>query len=478
MSKGNPAIRPSSGKRTFQIALDLPKIFLWPSKVLEGHRELIGYIYLLRFSILLWLALILLPILDWAGLSTSVTHVMFALEGFGQFVAVGFYVVLTGWIALLSARVVCAYGEERFGVAPPRAFAVGHDMSWRTFLVSQVPGCFFLLYAAAVSAREAGSNSSLFWFQSHPLFWKVLTNAGQLLAGGAFAFYVWYMVAFFYCLLRTPPADAGPDVSAPGEKRSADAKFHALLLPRDSWLLLDIALRDQVESRWVEWISERFADLAEILGPGYQREGNLADLHAGHALSIILLLLFAAVYVSVGLLTSPHANLRLLTALMVTLFAVLTVSAVSPKWGWARRRLPRIAFKAASLFVTGWLGWVLASRLYSFWTLIFSFLAFAGVLVIWVVGEGQEKADNYYRALRLAAIAVALLFFASLSSSVFPVLASILILLQSLYWLGAGFAFWADRFRSRFSPCWPASYCCLARCFRITSTLPSPTQRP
>ena len=418
----------------------LPRFFLWPARVLERHLNAIRYAYLLRFSILLWSILIVLPILDWAGISTSITRVMFALSGFGQFVAVGFYAALTGWIALLSARIVCAYGEERFGITPPTTIEVRGDMSWKTFRNAQIPSILFMAYTAIVSAREAGSAVS------GNLFAKVLADFGQLLVGGAFAFGAWYIVTFVYSLLRTPPPR---DANAPanGNAGFTDPTFHAFLLPRSKWLFLDYALNDRVESRTADWLAVRLGDAAEILGPGYQSPWRQNELHSGHVLAIILFVLLLAIYAIVGLFTWPAGNPRGLALLLVALAAILTVLVVSSKWRWAPDRLPLAALNLLSALVISCFFLILYKEVYSPWALGLSFIAFETVMILWVLGERRKKEGSYYRVVRLGAIATALLFYLALQGSPFPVLASILILLQSLFWLVAGVAFWADRFR-------------------------------
>jgi hypothetical protein len=363
-------------------------VILW---VVVKARIWVRYIYFMRFSITLWLFLILLPILDAAGISTSITHVMFAISGLGQFVAVGFYTVLTGWIALLSARVVCAYGPERFESVPPKALEVGGDMSWKAFFAAQVPGFCFLAYTAVVSAQGSLSGCPLLCSSSTNIsFCTISCNLGQLLLGGAFAFFAWYLVAFFYSILRNPPAKS---IISDAEQRFSDPTFRAFVMPRADWLLLDIALKDRIEPPFARWAIARLGKLAKVLGPGYEKmDVEPPELHTGHVLIIILYLLLLLIYMAVGFFT------------------------------W-----PRLHTGVPALLLSG----------------------IALILLFWVMlaGTNHPKGRFYRIILGEFSVMVGLLFYWAVSGSDFAVLASIMVLVHSLYWIGFGFAFWGDRFR-------------------------------
>jgi hypothetical protein len=122
----------------------------------RGERALrfFCYVYFLRFSILLWASLPSLWLADQTGAS-ALTRGILALNNYPQVVLASFFVAMSGWIALLSARIVCAYGDERFEIAPPRIFQVGTTMSHRAFWLAQGPGIALLQYVIRISHHES-----------------------------------------------------------------------------------------------------------------------------------------------------------------------------------------------------------------------------------------------------------------------------------------------------------------------------------
>ena len=320
----------------------------------ERITRLLTYSYFLRFSLLLWLFLVILPLLDWFTPIGGVTHGMFALElqrniffgwpsssgtlgstlgpyGFGQFIWVGFYVTLTGWVALLSARIVCAYGEERFHVAPPESFEIrpGRAMSWWTFLGAQAPGLWFLTYTLVVSVIRAGPDYVVSrWLTA-------LLGAVGILIGSAFAFLAWYLTAFFYRLFRAPRTPGNSHAAGTSQVNDADddASFRSFMLPRLSWNWLREPLkraaaydgsRFPVKKKGDQWLSRlRFH-------AGFRRPGT-HEVHSGQSLAMILALLTLVVYVIAGFLTVPVSlrefwNRHPMVFLLWILLAVITLA--------------------------------------------------------------------------------------------------------------------------------------------------------
>ena len=97
-----------------------------------GALQWLNYIYFVRFSLLLWLLILLLATADSFGSSTAITLGILTPETNGQLVLASFFIVLSGWLALTLARVICAYGEERFGTPAPVALSVDTSMAWST----------------------------------------------------------------------------------------------------------------------------------------------------------------------------------------------------------------------------------------------------------------------------------------------------------------------------------------------------------
>ncbi len=173
-------------------ALPEPKI-MRPPEPKNELRQFFSYLYFLRFSLALWLALPGLLGLYFGV--PSLAHGIFALELPIHFFYAGFFVTLAGCVALLNARIICAYGEQRFGVEPPKALAVTQDMRWKTFVLSQVPGLIVLAAISAISVYEA---SSL----------QIVQDGLVLLAGIAAALAIWILIStFYYWTHRQPDSD-------------------------------------------------------------------------------------------------------------------------------------------------------------------------------------------------------------------------------------------------------------------------------
>ena len=158
---------------------------------LRNHfGDVVRYLYLMRFSLILWLFMIGLTIADCTGAASSTRGILtpFAGASFGnwQWFFTGFSVVLPGWFALLAARIVCAYGAERFGSAPPPCFYIFDRMEWKVFWGAQVPGAILLarIVHDSVHEGETGYGVVVAW----------------LAMGGCAALVFWYLIS----ILRFP----------------------------------------------------------------------------------------------------------------------------------------------------------------------------------------------------------------------------------------------------------------------------------
>src|ERR1700733_14299255 len=81
--------------------------------------EWLNYLYFFRFSIGLWLAMPILALVDARHITSSVTLGILTPETGWQLFYSAFFIVASGWLALTLARIVSAYGAERFDIAPP-----------------------------------------------------------------------------------------------------------------------------------------------------------------------------------------------------------------------------------------------------------------------------------------------------------------------------------------------------------------------
>jgi hypothetical protein len=387
-------------------------------------RQFFSYLYFLRFSLALWLSLPGLLGLYFGV--PSLAHGIFALERPTHFFYAAFFVTIAGCVALLNARITCAYGEQRFGVAPPKAFAVRQDMRWRTFVLSQVPGLIVLAAICAISIYEA---SSL----------EVVQDGLVLMAGIAAALAIWILIStFYYWTHRQPDADLlshGADPVAPDPfsptaflvpgvaKLSFLLRLHKTQPPpfarmfgtffifSSSWGgtgYQDETLPPEVvvSAPW-RWLLKR---LPFVNGDRYCKTG-IQPLLPGHALSIVLAFLWLLIYVGLLPFTSP-VPLPTATRALAILFAAL-----------------------AALWV----------------------LAFA------LSRNGESSSRKHIVAGRIVEYGVPLLLLTYLPASyaavknmwpfvyreipVFPSIAAILMLLIISCWILCGMAFFFDRFR-------------------------------
>ncbi len=153
----------------------------WKSVFLQWERTLQN-LYFIRFSLLTWLALLGLPVLDLKA-SAMTRGILTPFNGLQWFWS-GLAVTLADWFALLAARINCAYGHFRFGVNPPDRFRVDAGMSNGVFWTAQIPR-FVLLGCVAFHVLAEGEGT----------FWLLILSLAGGVAGAAF---FWLMVAVLY----------------------------------------------------------------------------------------------------------------------------------------------------------------------------------------------------------------------------------------------------------------------------------------
>lgn len=145
----------------------------------------VQYLYFLRFSLLPWLALPILASLDYLGVTTSMTRGIFALESYAQVFWTTFFVLSANTVVLITARVVCVNGVDRFSAEPPPLFVklLGKDCRERTLstlMLVQTAGLMSLIYVGYVTVEEGSMGPTLF-------FWYSLLGVGA-------AFGFWFLV--------------------------------------------------------------------------------------------------------------------------------------------------------------------------------------------------------------------------------------------------------------------------------------------
>src|SRR5437016_496667 len=167
-----------------------------------GSHGTLAYLYFMRFSVLLWLTPSLLVILDsyGGGLVRSITHGLLVLESVWQCFTSSVLAFFVCAAALTTARIVGAYGGERFEVGPPKWWRVGPQMSWWIVIASQLPALPLLIYLTSHHGTKITT------------FASALGIAAGCAAGFAFLFFVAYLYNLFH---------------EPEEKRP----YHPVLLP-------------------------------------------------------------------------------------------------------------------------------------------------------------------------------------------------------------------------------------------------------
>lgn len=258
------------------------------------------YVYFMRFSIMLWLFFPLLVALDWSGALAAMTRGIVALGSGWHLFFASFFVVAAGWVALLSARIACAYGTDRFGCAPPLFFSIGQKMSWWAFLGAQVPGFFLLGYVGHATFVEQGDPPAL------GLTAIVLT----MIAGVLVALLCWTFMAGIYYWMFWRPNSAAANTAK------------AFVVPYSG-------LFQQIEatapSRPILALLHLF-ERAAWFGPGFRdvKRGDL-KLHSGHAFAFLTLGLLAGIYLAFWDFTAPIelAKVRLIECVIFLVAALI-----------------------------------------------------------------------------------------------------------------------------------------------------------
>ena len=353
-----------------------------PHKGIE-FAALVKYLYFMRFSLLLWLFFPLFALLDWSGALSAMSRGIVAMESGLHLTLASFFVAAAGWVALLSARVACAYGEERFGSKPPHYLSVGTKMSWWAFLGAQVPGLFLLVYAGHATFVEQGVE------QGKPADLGVLNITGFILLGILAALACWTLMAgiYYWMFWRPGAAAANP------------AK--AFVVP---YAGVFKTIEADPPSAPLVGVLKLFEPAAR-LGRGYSDSNRgIFKLHSGHAFAFLTLGFLAAIYLAFWDFTAPvELKLVRLTAQIIFGLAALLWTILSLFSLQTRRN-----FKAGKVGISVLRMVVLFAPL---------------LLVIWL----PFGVDNHPFAM--------------------PVLAFVTVLVMFVAWGLSGLAFLLDRFR-------------------------------
>lgn len=305
-------------------------LFRWGGAVRTWLREnfspTLQYLYFMRFSLLLWLFPLVFALLDSGAIAVSATSLsrgIWVPEYWEGFTCVGFFLVATGCVALITARTVVLNGVERFAPKWPPCVdqavqlvpgcaeenkKTGAPPQWlKKVLVSDRTREEFWVVVLALSPALLATGYAIFvaWFEKVPL----RHSAAGFLLGYAMAAAFWYVVNAWYYLAYERPMtgmnallEIGKNAARtillprrwfwlkmPGQGIMADGPPHTLedirTSLRQGWL-------GRLAAHAVDWIAEHWG-LPGYLYPegGRVYEAQLfAAIAAGGFLTLFLVL--------------------------------------------------------------------------------------------------------------------------------------------------------------------------------------------
>lgn len=370
-----------------------------PRRAMQQISDGIRYVYLMRFSLMLWLAMIVLAWADAYTGNASMTRGILTPFSPSQWFFTGLSVTLPGWFALLAARIVCAYGHARFGLEPPKWFQVHDRMQWFAFWGAQIPGAL-LLWRIAYNVGHEGESSSY------------LTVSAFLLLGALTALVFWYIVSILYYWIWDP---------------ESTIPVRAFLVPHWNPIPLE-EIQDISCGSSLRFFS-RALNLLGRLGQGYCVASDRPPLH---------------------LRTAP-GHIVATISLLCALFLYLLLMPIS-----APVHLPALAWigRASSLLLAGYLTTefiVPACR--GLWPA--KGKAHAAASEPTVETRPASKHKQISRRARSLPLIAAMIMLAPVALGIaspdapraIPVIAYVIVLLVVVFWSLAGVAFFLDHFR-------------------------------
>jgi hypothetical protein len=365
----------------------------------------IQYLYFLRFSLLIWLFPVLFAIADsgWLRFSTrTLSRGIFVPEYSAGYCCVSFFLVIKGFVSLITARIVVLNGHDRFQVPPPDWVKgmLANDKARLEFvplLLSQVWTVFTFAYLLLVGISEGVTWSKIV----SGILWGVIS-----------AVLFSYIVNAWYYLAYEPPDGSSPPgrALAPVKLQLGTNAARTILFPRICFRLnppgttlpnsrktledITTALRDS-------WFSRASQQLARWLGSRMDLSGytdKTCRVFEAQIFAFIATIAFAVFFWILYPLTAPTANegvrlsvLALLCFLALILAVIVSGTGVERKllWTW------KIALSAGSV-------------------------VFCTIVLTLYVRTASDR---------------------------FPVMASILLLVVVMGWIFSGLAFFFDRYR-------------------------------
>ncbi len=180
------------------------------------------YLYFMRFSLFLWFA----PLLVFLNLTSAktLTSGILVPDYLQGYLCVAFFLVSTGFVALISSRVVVLNGPVRFGKdendAPDslKNLLANDQGRWEGVVLfgSQLWNLFAFIYLYANATAEAVPG------------WQVWVG---LLGGAGLAFFFWYVANAWYYLNYQVPQGKGSEGGVQLGKNAA----RTILFPRSAF---------------------------------------------------------------------------------------------------------------------------------------------------------------------------------------------------------------------------------------------------
>lgn len=289
------------------------------------------YLYFLRFSILFWLFLPILALLDHLGYTTTITRAFMAPNSAWQAFHIAFFTVSLLMVVLVTARNFLMNGEQRFSSTPPTSLAwLFCDPSplavWASLAVAQIPSVVALLYVGCTARTEGENNFDFLGYRAPWLLWV------DLALGIVVALFFWYAVSLFYYWTYTEPRVT--DLREEDGSKAAKAPAKPLIFPQRFFGDLEQAPRPVLASI----LEFPLRLLLRFTYPGFapDPDGPLWELHF---LSFVSLLGFFLLYLFLYPLTAPvprshdlYIGSIVACVLMIAFIAGIVMTPTRGKW--------------------------------------------------------------------------------------------------------------------------------------------------
>jgi len=309
------------GKYAFLVVSLAALLIVW----LHKERERLVYFYLVRFPLLLGLALLLLPVLSCTVFSNALANLY--VLGPWELFAVSLAAVLAAAAVLVNARLVLLYGHLRFGVP---SFGSPTAMPLWQPLLALAAAWWLIVFALARSFMEASGRD----------LWLLIELLGCALLGTAAALAIVWIGEALRFLTAEP-------VSLDRADFREGAVTPDLVVPRQ---FIPARVRQHAAPGVAQTLSTSVSQRVGSGGaPGYI---SASGLLSGHVFALLILLVWLVVYGLTFYLDHPTAERSAIVPALAYLLALLTL----PTWMFSgaaffldRYRVPALVVPALLL---------------------------------------------------------------------------------------------------------------------------------